>query len=98
MRVTPRRIYQLKKQYEETGQIPELKQPGRKPKQIDKEAEQIILQAYKKVQTESSSTGKADRKRLLHSHPSQHHIQSFTQTRSGGGEHEQEKAKEVGSL
>jgi len=27
MRVTSRRIYQLKKQYEETGKIPELKQP-----------------------------------------------------------------------
>jgi putative transposase len=48
MRVTPRRIYQLKKQYEETGQIPELKQAGRKPKPIDEKTEQIILQAYKK--------------------------------------------------
>ncbi len=48
MRVTPRRIYQIKKQYKETGEIPELKQPGRKPKQIDKETEQIILQAYNK--------------------------------------------------
>jgi len=46
MRVTPRRIYQLKKHYEETKQIPELKQPGRKPKQMDKETEQIILQPY----------------------------------------------------
>jgi len=35
MRVTIRRIYQLKKQYEETGKMPELKQPGRKPKPID---------------------------------------------------------------
>jgi putative transposase len=39
MRVTPRRIYQIKKPYEETGQIPELRQPGRKPKPIDKETE-----------------------------------------------------------
>ena len=46
MRVTPRRIYQIKKQYEETGKIPELKQAGRKPKQIDKKTEQIIIQAY----------------------------------------------------
>jgi len=46
MRVTPRRIYQIKKQYEETGKIPELRQPGRKPKQIDRKTEQIILQAY----------------------------------------------------
>ena len=48
MRVTPRRIYQIKKQYEETAKIPELKQPGRKPKQIDEKTEQIILQAYQK--------------------------------------------------
>ncbi|MBE8540507.1 IS481 family transposase [Geoglobus acetivorans] len=48
MRITPRRIYQIKKQYKETGEIPELKQPGRKPKLIPKETEQIILQAYQK--------------------------------------------------
>jgi len=48
MRVTPRRIYQLKKQYEETGNIPELKQPGRKPKQIDSDTERIVLEAYQK--------------------------------------------------
>ncbi len=48
MRVTPRRIYQLKKQYEETGKIPELKQAGRKPKLIDPDIEQIVLQAYHK--------------------------------------------------
>jgi putative transposase len=48
MRVTPRRIYQLKKQYEETGNIPELKQPGRKPKQIDSDTEKIVLEAYQK--------------------------------------------------
>ena len=48
MRVTPRRIYQLKKQYEETGEIPELRQPGRKPKQIDRETEETILKAYRK--------------------------------------------------
>jgi len=45
MRVTPRRIYQIKKQYEETGEIPELRQSGRTPKQIDREIEQIILQS-----------------------------------------------------
>jgi len=48
MRVTPRKIYHIKKQYEETGKIPELRQPGRKPKQIDRKTEQIILQAYSK--------------------------------------------------
>ncbi|WP_456370758.1 IS481 family transposase [Geoglobus sp.] len=48
MRITPRRIYQIKKQYEETGWIPELKQAGRKPKPIDKETEEIVLQAYQK--------------------------------------------------
>jgi len=39
MRVTPRRIYQIKKQYEETGRILEFKQAGRKPKPISKETE-----------------------------------------------------------
>lgn len=48
MRITPRRIYQLKKQYEETGEIPELKRPGRKPKPINRETEEIVLQAYQK--------------------------------------------------
>ena len=48
MRITPRRIYQIKKQYEETGEIPKLKQAGRKPKPIDKVTEEIILQAYNK--------------------------------------------------
>jgi len=48
MRVTSRRIYQIKKQYEETGQIPELKQAGRKPKPIPEETEKIILKAYQK--------------------------------------------------
>jgi putative transposase len=46
MRVTPRRIYQIKKQYKETGKIPELKQAGREP--IDEEAEEIILKTYEK--------------------------------------------------
>ena len=48
MKVTPKRIYQSKKQYEEIGKIPELKQPGRKTKQIDRDTERIILQAYSK--------------------------------------------------
>jgi len=48
MRVMPRRIYQIKKQYEETGEIPELKQAGRKPKPISKETKECILQAYQK--------------------------------------------------
>ena len=48
MRVTPRKIYQLKKQYEETDKIPKLRQPGRKTTQIDGKTEQIILQAYNK--------------------------------------------------
>ena len=48
MRVTPRRIYQLKKQYEESGKIPELKRAGRKSKPIDKETEGVVLQAYQK--------------------------------------------------
>ena len=53
MRVTPRRIYQIKKQYKETGKIPELKQAGRKPKPIDRETEQIILKAYRKYKLSS---------------------------------------------
>jgi len=47
MRVTERRIYQLQKQYRETGQIPELKRAGKKPKPIERKTEEIILKAYK---------------------------------------------------
>jgi len=47
MRVTPRRIYQIKKQYEETGKV-ELKHPGREPKQIDQQTERIVLEAYQR--------------------------------------------------
>ena len=47
MKVTERRIYQLQKQYRETGKIPILKQAGRKPKPIDSKTEKIILKAYK---------------------------------------------------
>jgi hypothetical protein len=45
--VTSRRIYQLKKHYEETAQIPELKRAGRKPKPIDEKTKKIVLQAHK---------------------------------------------------
>ena len=47
MRVTERRIYQIQKQYRETGKPPELKRAGRKPKPIERKTEQIILNAYK---------------------------------------------------
>ena len=46
MRVTKRRIYQLKQQYLKAGIIPELKDPGRKKKPLDPEFERIILEAY----------------------------------------------------
>jgi putative transposase len=46
VRVPRRRIYQLKKQYKNTGLIPELKDPGRKKKHLDPEFERIILEAY----------------------------------------------------
>jgi putative transposase len=46
MRVSRRRIYQLKKQYKDSGLIPELKDPGRKKKPLDSEFERVILNAY----------------------------------------------------
>ena len=75
MRVTPRRIYQLKKQYRETGNIPELKQPGRKPKQIDPDTERIVLEAYQKYKLSPVPLEKLI-ERLRHSHPPQHHLQN----------------------
>jgi len=48
MRMTPIRIYQLKKQYEETGKKPELKQAGRKPEPIDPDIERTFLEVYQK--------------------------------------------------
>jgi putative transposase len=46
VRVSRRRIYQLKQQYKDDGHIPELKDPGRKKKPLDPECERIILDAY----------------------------------------------------
>ena len=96
MKVTPRRIHQLRKHYQETGEIPELKQAGRKPKQIPKETEGIILQTYNKYRLSPVLLEKLI-ERLRHPHSPQHHLQSYAKTRFCGGEHEQEEeAKEVG--
>lgn len=46
VRVTKRRINQLKRQYKDEGIIPQLRNPGRKKKPLDPEFEQIILEAY----------------------------------------------------
>jgi putative transposase len=46
VRVSRRRIYQLKQQYKDDGHIPELKDPGRKKKPLDPECERIILDVY----------------------------------------------------
>jgi putative transposase len=46
VRVSRRRIYQLKQQYTNTGLTPELKDPGRKKKPLDPEFERIIQDAY----------------------------------------------------
>ena len=94
MRVTPRRIYQLKKQYEETGNIPELKQPGRKPKQIDSDTEKIVLEAYQKYKLSPVPLEKLiERDYGIHI---PHNTINFTQTRFGGGGHEQEEKEEMG--
>jgi putative transposase len=46
--VTRQRIHQIIKHFKETGEIPFLKKPGRKPKEIDEETERIILEAHKR--------------------------------------------------
>ncbi len=45
--VTRQRVHQIIKKFRETGRIPFLRKPGRKPKEIDEETERIILEAYK---------------------------------------------------
>ncbi len=96
MRITPRRVYQLKKQYEQTGKIPELKQLGRKPKPIDEKTEQIILQAYQKYRLCPVPLERLiERDYGIHV-PHNTILQSLAQTQFGGGEHEQEEKEEVG--
>jgi putative transposase len=95
MRVTPRRIYQIKKQYKETGKIPELKQAGREP--IDEEAEEIILKTYEKYKLDPVALEKLIERDYRHPHPTQHHIQDHAQEQPHGGEHEQEE-EEVGKI
>jgi putative transposase len=46
VRVTKRRINQLKRKYRDEGIIPQLKDPGRKKKPLDPQFEQIIIEAY----------------------------------------------------
>jgi putative transposase len=46
VRVTKRRINQLKRQYKDEGIIPQLKNSGRKKNPLDSEFERIILEAY----------------------------------------------------
>ena len=46
-KVTQRRIQQLYDQYERTGNIPVLKSPGRKKKEITKETIDLILKENK---------------------------------------------------
>ena len=48
MNITIRRVYQIKQFYEEKGRIPELKRPGRKPKEIDSKIKEIIYTVYDK--------------------------------------------------
>ena len=45
--VTRQRIYQIIKKFRETGKIPFLRTPGREPKEIPKETEELILKAHK---------------------------------------------------
>jgi len=48
MNITIRRVYQIKQFYEEKDRIPELKRPGRKPKEIDSKIKELICTAYDK--------------------------------------------------
>ncbi len=45
--ISRQRVHQIIKKFKETGEIPFLKKPGRKPKEIDEETEKIILEAHK---------------------------------------------------
>jgi putative transposase len=51
MRVTKKRINQIKRQYRDDGIIPQLKDPGRKKKPLNRESERIILEAYHHYQS-----------------------------------------------
>ena len=44
---TRQRIHQIIKKFRETGEIPFLRKPGRKPKEIEEETERIILETHK---------------------------------------------------
>lgn len=51
VKVTRRRIYQLKRQYQDEGSVPHQKDPGKKKKPLDPEHERIILDAYRVFQS-----------------------------------------------
>ena len=94
--VTRQRVHQIIKKFRETGEIPFLRKPGRKPKEIDEETGKNHPRSPQTVQPRANSLGKEDRGSLWDPYPSQHHIQNLTQTWFGGGEHEEEKAEKVG--
>ncbi len=45
--VSPRRVRQLEKEYEETGKVPKLRRPGPKSQEISEEVKRIIVEEWK---------------------------------------------------
>ncbi|MFU8653200.1 hypothetical protein [Methanotorris formicicus] len=51
--MSERRVQQIWREYRETGRIPELKRRGRKPRNIDKETIELVLNALPKCKLTS---------------------------------------------
>jgi uncharacterized protein with HEPN domain len=51
LKVSRRRIYQLKQQYKDESRIPELKEPRRPKKPLDPEFERVIQDAYQRYKS-----------------------------------------------
>jgi putative transposase len=94
--VTRKIIYQIINMFMETGGIPFLQKPGRKPKEIDEETEAIILETYKQFNLGPVHLEKKIEE--VHGIHTPHNTIYKVMLKHGGGKHEEEKAEEVGSL
>ena len=74
--VTRQRVHQILRKFKETGKIPFLRKPGRKPKEIDEETERMILKAYKQFNLGPVHLEMKIEEEYGHPYPSQYHLQS----------------------
>jgi len=74
MRVTPRRIYQIKKQYGKNRKDTRTKTSRKKTKANIQRNGANHLASLSKVQAKSSNAGKTDRKRSQHPHSTRHNL------------------------